>query len=429
MTGLLAHNHGVLQVEHCVDNDQSVLRVDRPHWAQRLVEAGYQTAYFGKWHIERTHQLEDFGWQVNCSYKNQSYQQAGRAVKEPEADQLDSSLTRYLIGPEGYGPKLHYAVTDIPVEERGVSMPARQAQKFLAKALHQDQPWCCCVSFSEPNESMICSRETFDLYNVDAIDLPPNLDDKLTGCPAIYRRTQQIFKDMTPHQWQEARTCYYARITEVDQQLGKLLKQIELADQLDHTIIVVASDHGRYVGSHGMESHNFGAFEEIYNIPLLVSGPGIAKGVCSEARVGLHDLCPTLLELADAVPINVPDSRSFAAVLRDPSGSKKSFRTGYAEYHGTRFPLMQRIFWDGSWKLVFIGFDFDELYNLDQDPYEMNNLVNDPAHSSRLHKMMKEIWRRVRDTNDRTLRDTQYYPMRFAPVGPEIGKTSEGIEI
>ena len=63
MTGLLPHNHGVLQVEYCVDDDQSVLRTEHPHWAQRLSDAGYRTGYFGKWHIERSNRLEEFGWQ------------------------------------------------------------------------------------------------------------------------------------------------------------------------------------------------------------------------------------------------------------------------------------------------------------------------------------------------------------------------------
>src|SRR5690606_12243037 len=63
MTGLLPHNHGVLCVTHTVDEDQAVLRKEHPHWAQRFVEAGYRTGYFGKWHVERSNELAQFGWQ------------------------------------------------------------------------------------------------------------------------------------------------------------------------------------------------------------------------------------------------------------------------------------------------------------------------------------------------------------------------------
>ena len=419
MTGLLAHNHGVLQVEHCVDDDQSVLRTEKPHWAQRLVKAGYRTGYFGKWHIERSSELEDFGWQVNGCERRDLYSSASRDLTRSEEDHLDEKVQRWQTDAPGYEPRLHYAVTDVPVQERRVSIAARLAKEFLGEALEQTQPWCCCVSYPYPNEAMICSRETFDMYDVDHIDLPPNLNDELANRPAIYRRTQQLWRDITDRQWQEARACYYARITEVDSQLGMLLDQIESAGQMKNTVVVATSDHGKYVGGHGMEAHNFGAFEEIYNIPLLVSAPNAARGLSTEARVGLHDLCPTLLELAGADPIDVPDSTSFVEVLQDPSDAKGRFRIGYAEYHGTRFPLMQRVLWADEWKLVFNGFDFDELYDLENDPYEMNNLATDPDHQERLHAMMREIWAKVRETNDRTLRETQYYSMRFACVGPE----------
>src|SRR5690554_6548051 len=73
MTGLLPHNHGVLQVTHTVDDDQCNLREHFPHWAESLVEKGYTTGYFGKWHIERSNDLKKFGWQINGSVHSQLY--------------------------------------------------------------------------------------------------------------------------------------------------------------------------------------------------------------------------------------------------------------------------------------------------------------------------------------------------------------------
>ena len=136
-----------------------------------------------------------------------------------------------------------------------------------------------------------------------------------------------------------------------------------------------------------MYCKNFSGFGEVYNIPMVVSGPGIAQGVETDARVGLHDLCPTLLELVGAEAIDASDSRSFASVLHDPIGEQENFTTGFAEYHGGRYRVTQRVVWDGPWKLAMNGFDFDELYNLDEDPYEMDNLVSDPGHQSRLRSL------------------------------------------
>ena len=74
MTGLMPHNHGVLEVLYPKVPDQHALRTDKPHWAQRLVEAGYRTGYFGKWHIEHGNRLNQFGWQVDGGHNGPLFQ-------------------------------------------------------------------------------------------------------------------------------------------------------------------------------------------------------------------------------------------------------------------------------------------------------------------------------------------------------------------
>lgn len=419
MTGLLPHNHGVLQVEHCVDKDQSVLREDKPHWAQRLVEAGYHTGYFGKWHIERSFDLERYGWQVNGCRYSEPYKRLRKDFVGPEDQEGRFLLSHYIEGPAGYERRLHYAVTPEPVEKRKVSVPVRLAQEFLSKGRESHRPWCCVVSFTEPNEAMVCSQETYALYDPDRIDLPPNMGDEMADKPAIYARSRAVWNRLSERQWREARVCYYARITELDRLFGTLIQTLEDMGVLDDTIVVVSSDHGKYVGGHGLEAHNFGAFEEITNIPMIVSGPGIGAHGGVAARLGLHDLCPTLLDLTGCEPIRSPDSRSFAPLLRDPKQHGSAFQTGYAEYHGTRFPLAQRVYWDGDWKFVFNGFDNDELYNIKDDPFEMINRASDPACQDRVMEMMRQIWKRVRETGDQSLLNSHYYSLRFASVGPD----------
>ena len=418
MTGLLPHNHGVLQVEHCVDDDQCALRARHPHWAQRLSQAGYRTGYFGKWHVERTNRLEDFGWQVNGCDATAAFRALGSGVAKTEELLDDDSLAVYETSPEGYNPVLHYGVTDVPSGQRSFAHTVDMARQFLSESFVQDRPWACCVSLSEPNVPLIAGRETFSTYDVDSIRLPGNLHDDFTHSPAFYRRQREIFQRVTDPQWREARAVYYALITELDQQFGRLLDQLEQAEQLDRTIILILSDHGRYMGAHGFDAHNFGAFEEAYNIPLIAAGPQIARGVETDALVSLADVGPTLLERAGAEPIDVPDSRSFAPLLADPATHASDFSTSYAEFHGTRFLMTQRVLWRGPWKFVFNGFDYDELYNLDDDPDELINLAADPEYRETMRDMMAEIWRIARDTGDRILTDTHYSPMRFAIVGP-----------
>ena len=422
MTGLLPHNHGVLQVEHCVDDDQCLLRTQHPHWAERLRTAGYRTGYFGKWHIERTNRLEDFGWDVNGCDEGASFRALGDGVAKTEDLLGDEDLAVYETGPEGYNDVLHYGVTEAPSESRSFSVTSRMASDFLEQALEGDKPWACCVSFPEPNVPLIAGREAYDRYDVESIRLPENLDDPFTDSPGLYRRQKAIWANVTERQWREARAAYYALISELDEQFGRLYDQLEAAGELDNTIVIVMSDHGRYMGAHGLDAHNYGAFEEAYNIPLIVSGPRIGTGEESSALVSIVDLGPTLLELAGTEPIDVPDSRSFASVLRDPAGCSADFDSCCAEFYGTRFLVTQRILWQGDWKFVFNGFDFDELYNLDEDPHELANLAGKPEHRERMRTMMAEIWRTAHATGDQAILGTHYAPMRIGAVGPNTGR-------
>jgi len=206
----------------------------------------------------------------------------------------------------------------------------------------------------------------------------------------------------------------------VDQMVGKLMDQLETAGQLDNTVVIFVADHGRYVGAHGFDAHNFGPFEEIYRVPLIMAGSETKPDAECLAQVSIADVGTTICSIGQAESIDTPDSRCFASLLTAPDDVPGEFQTGYAEYHGTRFPLMQRIVWQDEWKFVFNGFDFDELYNLESDPFEMTSLAARPEQQTRVETMMSEIWRRVRDTNDRAILESHYFSMRFACVGPDI---------
>jgi len=418
MTGLLPHNHGVLEVEHGRDADQCVLRAEKPHFAQRLRDAGYATGYFGKWHVERSDDLVQFGW---CESQVKSADAVKHLGKGDDGGlPVDPALSRWHEGPvEGYRKVLHYGVTDVPAEKRHAHATVDQALSFLQDRQNSCDPWLCCASFSEPNEALVVSRKTFERYNLADIDLPDNRDEDFADKPNLYRREKAIAAGVTDDEWRMARACYYGRISEVDDQLGRLLAFLEESGQTDNTMVVVTADHGRYVGARGFDAHNFGAFEDIYRVPMIIGGAGVANSsrADTEPLIMFHDLCPTLIEIAAAEPIEASDSRSFAAILRGENG--EGFDEAYAEYHGTRFPLCQRVLWQGDWKFVFNGFDFDELYDLANDPDERINLAALPEFSERVRNMMAAVWRRAKASGDRAIVESHYFSMRFAAVGPD----------
>ena len=418
MTGLLPHNHGVLEVTHVVDDDQCVLRTEHPHWAQRLEAAGYHTMYFGKWHVERSNDLTQFGWKIDGGSAGELFRafrnELTKGAKEPSF-----SLRKNNDLPEGYTQSILYGVTDQPASTRGMGVTTSLAHVHLQEALQGDDPWCCFVSVTEPHDPFICGEDAFAKYDVDAIELCPNVHDDLADKPNIYRKAGLTWADMDDRKKREAAACYYASVTEIDKQYGRLIDLVEKAGQLDNTLVVLTSDHGELLGSHGLYCKNYSGFEEVYNIPMVIAGPGIVNGQVSDARVGLHDLCPTLLDLVGIEEIDAPDSRSFTLLLGEPAATE-GFQKGFAEYHGGRYRVTQRVVYDGLWKLVMNGFDFDELYNLEDDPFEMINLASDPKHRDQLRDLTKYMWQVIRDTGDLSLWNSQYPVLRVAPFGPEI---------
>lgn len=418
MTGLMPHNHGVLEVLYPKVPDMHALRPDKAHWAECLVEAGYRTGYFGKWHIERDNALGRFGWQVNGAVGSPLYNELVAEVLGGKPRRPACDPAHYLDWPHGYGPHLLYGVTDRPAEERGMGLTTTLALRYLKEAVQGREPWCAFVSLEEPHDPFIAGRAWYDHYAAQPLPPPPNAEDDLADRPGLYRRAQGIWRPLDEEQKRTARACYFASISEIDAQFGRVLNFLEETGNLDDAIVVLCADHGDLLGAHGLFFKDISAFEEVYQVPLIVRGPALAKNAVCEGRVGLHDLCPTLLELAACEPIAAADSRSFVELLREPAHIADAWTRGYAEYFGNRHRLTQRVVWDGPWKFVFNGFDFDELYQLDEDPYEMKNLAQEPAYAEQVEKMTRLYWRYARDTGDTPLFETLYPALRLGAVGP-----------
>ena len=416
MTGLLPHNHGVLEVLYPKMAHMHAILPDKAHFAQRLSGAGYSTGYFGKWHVERNNDLERFGWQVDGGQSSASYKALIEEILGEEPLQPECDPAVYITDPPGYGPHLLCGVTERPAERRGMGIATTLALRYLEDAVQKAEPWCCFLSFQEPHDPYIAERSIYEQYQREELPPPPNAADPLEDRPGLYRRAQGIWKQLSEAQKRQARACYFASISEVDAQFARVVDFLEAQGQLEDTIVIAISDHGDLLGAHGLFFKDISAFEEIFNVPFIVRGPGVERGALCPGRVGLHDLCPTILELAGCEPIDMPDSRSFAPLLSTPAAA--GWDRGFAEYYGNRHRLTQKVVWDGRWKFVFNGFDYDELYDLDTDPWEMKNLAQDPAYTGQVVKMTQLFWHYAKRTDDAPLVQTLYPALRLGKVGP-----------
>ena len=290
MTGLLPHSHGMVDVTHAVPAYRASLDPALPMWPQALQNAGYNTAYFGKWHVERSNKLENFGFET---YDVEQYHQKLGLI-----DVAGEMAEKGAVRQKGYADFLLYGVNDQPVETLPEVQMYSAGIRFLEQAAQDpDRPWALFLSTEAPHDPYVVPRLYYDRYNLADIPLPLNFEDDLADRPTIYRRIQKVWGDLTPADFARAVACYYASCTMIDEQVGRILATLDALDIRENTIIVFTSDHGDYMAEHGLMLKGIPAFEGAYRIPLIVSGPGIPAGRQVNEVISLLDLVPTLGQL------------------------------------------------------------------------------------------------------------------------------------
>ncbi len=416
MTGLLPHAHGMVDVAHAVEPHRAGLKPDLPFWSRTLQRAGYRTAYFGKWHVERSDRLEDFGfdtYELVESNTSSGYAAYRRGLGLPE-DRLLSE-ERWLRQP-GYADWLVYGVTDEPEASTMEAYLYARAIAFLEGAQDDPRPWAVFVSTEGPHDPYVVPRASLERYDGSETPLPESFADTLDRRPGIYRRIQRVFAQLDASDFARATDCYYAYCSHIDDQVGRIVAALRETGQEETTLVAFTSDHGDYLGAHRLLLKGVAAFEEAYKVPLVLKGPGVVAGRRIERVVSLLDVAPTIVELA--IGARFPcHGRSMVPLLQPGTPAWRD--EAFAEFHGQRFAYTQRTLWRDQYKYVFNTFDEDELYDLANDPHEMLNLARDPAMRSVEEAMAARMWQIVRETDDGSLLASQYGVMRYAPVGPQ----------
>jgi choline-sulfatase len=182
---------------------------------------------------------------------------------------------------------------------------------------------------------------------------------------------------MTPEQKQILRTFYYGKMTLIDEYMGKIIQALKDKELMDNTWIVYTSDHGEMLGDHRM-SHKIVFYEGALRVPCIFRPPGGVEGWPSEALTDQIDITASLIELAQAVPLEVRDSRSLIPqILAGPNGpeAQKGKEAVFSEVLG--FSMV----YDGRYKYTVSSNSQRpvQLFDLEADPDELKNLVNDES--------------------------------------------------
>ncbi|HET6575950.1 MAG TPA: sulfatase-like hydrolase/transferase [Fimbriiglobus sp.] len=259
---------------------------------------------------------------------------------------------------------------------------ADRAVAFLKSGWDRKKPVFLFLAFEGPHDPRVAANEWMKLYDQESIPLPRNFKpfhpfdngDLLTRDEALapWPRTPAVVRKHLHD--------YYACISSIDHNAGRVVAALKDLGELDNTIIVFAADHGLAIGSHGLFGKQ-NLYEHSMKAPLVFAGPGIKPG-SSDALVYLFDIFPTVADLCGATVPDGLDGRSLAPMMR---GEKNGVRdTVFLAYKD-----VQRAVRRGDWKLIrYPKVDVTQLFDLKADPDELKSLAADPAQANRVREMM-----------------------------------------
>lgn len=413
LTGLYAHNHGMLNNTHERDAILLDLPDGLPTLTGLLAEAGYRCGHVGKWHVGRRKTPLDFGCHdylahggaaANRTLEPRTHAQylADEGIAPPagEPDQIV-----WMLRHNGWFP----ASCRIPgpPEATHAAYLGAEARRLL-RAYAGQQPFFLKVDFPEPHWTCAAPEPYASMYPPHDLPPWPNFPDDYAGRPATYRQRQHQWAAdrLEWRQWADYVSKYLGVMALVEDEIGRIL---DLLDQLglgENTVVAYTTDHGDLAGSHGLFNKGPVMVEEIYRIPLLVRWPGVTQPGSARRELVLNmDLMPTLLDAAGIAHPRRLDARSLLPLLRGEPAAWPDHV--FWAYHGEELALYsQRGIRTHRHKYVYNANDIDELYDLEQDPAELRNRIDDPACAAVLRDLRGRMLAEMRRTDDMIARWT-----------------------
>lgn len=263
-------------------------------------------------------------------------------------------------------------------------------------------PFFLYTSFLAPHDPRSMPTEYLQMYNPDTIQLPPNF---MGGHPfnngSLDERDELLGSfPRTPEETRQHIAEYYATITHLDAQIGRILDELDDRGLADNTIVILAGDNGLAVGQHGLLGKQ-NCYEHSVRVPLVVAGPGVAHGARRDGYVYLFDIFPTLCDLVGVQAPDTVDGLSFTPLLNDPQAQIRehlyfAFREHHRSVKDDRYKLIEYV--------VNGRHNMTQLFDLAEDPWELTNLAYDPGHAETLARLRTLLIQYSYDWDDRKSR-------------------------
>jgi arylsulfatase A-like enzyme len=398
MTGLWPHQTGLLE------NNIS-LSASTKCFPEIINDPDYSSGYFGKWHLGDEF-FPQHGFREWVSIEDQDVY-----IKQFSAGRDRSTRSTYnsFLIQKGYKPDDRKSfsrsfVSKLPYEHSKTKFLEMRTCDFLER--HQNNPFMLYVNFLEPHTPH--NGPFNNMYKPDELDLSSNVDCELTeDDPLRYRKKAESDKRKIKEDWKTINAKYSALCTQVDMAVGGILGKLESLGLKEDTIVVYTSDHGEMMGSHGLYNKTV-MYKESVKVPWLIRYPGFSKKqIIVEQNVSHVDLTPTLLDLMGK---RKPEELPGKSLLPLIEGKVKNNGDVFIEWNPVSSgndeedkpkktkeineynkSSIRTIISQDGWKLCMSDFDKSQLFNLNNDPDECNNLFYTGKYDEIIEKLRGRI--------------------------------------
>jgi len=364
---------------------------DVPLLPELLRESGYRTFGAGKWHNRRGSYARCFG-------------ESGAVFFGGMNDQYAMPVNDF--DPAGAYPPAETYIAD----GFATTVFSDEMIDFLnQRGPDDDEPFFAYIAFTSPHDPRTPPPPYDAMYDPADIELPPNFmpehpfeigvrdirDEVLAGYP---RGEDEIKRHIAD---------YYGMISHMDHDIGRIVQTLEARGLRENTVVIYTSDHGLGVGQHGLMGKQ-NLYDHSMRIPLIMRGPGVPAGLRSRALLYLLDLYPTLLEMAGVAVPEHTAGHSLAALLNEVTYMHR--RQIFSAYQGVfGHPAgapYQRSIKNERKKLIQTVVDGEEtwqLFDLINDPYEINNLIAEAASAPLVERLKEDLKKRGARADDPVL--------------------------
>lgn len=382
-------------------------------------ELGYRNGVVGKIHTPAGWVSQDcdfvrdgYGYEIPVTPKNMDQQEGvqglsdddyHRYLKEKGLDnQRDDKIIHEWYQKHGHtqGQCVDARPSRLPTEHCFENWCATECIDFIEDAVKDDQPFFMWLTLPRPHQTYCPAKEYWDLYEGMEFQLPPNADDDMSQRDEASREKQDTFQKSSawnvfdPKDFDSARRRvlrgYYACVSQSDAAIGRVLDAVEKLGITDDTIIVYSTDHGEFAGEHGMIEKAPGiGYSCVTKVPMIWKYAGAPAGVRRSEIMESVDIFPTICQIAGLEQPDWVDGCAGECVLRDDTPIKDIAVTenpNTKTIHTKKYKLTQFL------PEFHGGKEFGELYDRENDPWEMHNLYFEPEYQQVVNDLRYQLY-------------------------------------